>query len=87
MTKPLINLATILFPTFFVTLSLMLAASMQTIEGSLDIQRNETETETGTPNATSYGSDEDGDTQNCQMPPCPPGEMCIQVCPESEPKY
>ena len=21
--------------------------------------------------------------QNCQMPPCPPGEMCIQACPES----
>ena len=25
-------------------------------------------------------------TQSCQMPPCPPGEMCIQVCPESVPK-
>ena len=21
--------------------------------------------------------------QDCQMPPCPPGEMCIQACPES----
>ena len=20
----------------------------------------------------------------CNMPPCPPGEMCIQVCPETE---
>jgi hypothetical protein len=34
----------------------------------------------------------DSDTNNknnlslepCNMPPCPPGEMCIQVCPESE---
>jgi hypothetical protein len=34
----------------------------------------------------------DSDTNNknnlslepCYMPPCPPGEMCIQVCPESE---
>jgi len=24
-------------------------------------------------------------SQTCQMPPCPPGEMCIQVCPESVP--
>ena len=23
-------------------------------------------------------------TELCIMPPCPPGEMCIQVCPESE---
>ena len=23
-------------------------------------------------------------TQPCIMPPCPPGEMCIQVCPETE---
>jgi hypothetical protein len=84
MSKPLINLAAILFLTFVVTLSFMLAASMQTTEGSLSIQKNETEI--GTPNATLHGSNEDGGTQDCQMPPCPPGEMCIQVCPESEPK-
>ena len=23
-------------------------------------------------------------TEPCIMPPCPPGEMCIQVCPETE---
>ena len=91
MTKPSINLSTNLSPMFVVTFSLMFAASMQTTEGSLNI-RNETEigtpnaTEIGTPNATLHGSNDDGDTQNCQMPPCPPGEMCIQVCPESEPK-
>jgi hypothetical protein len=61
----------------------MRAANMQATEGSLNIQKNETER--GTPNAALYGSDEDVDTQTCQMPPCPPGEMCIQVCPESVP--
>ena len=25
-------------------------------------------------------------TEPCIMTSCPPGEMCIQVCPESEPK-
>jgi hypothetical protein len=29
--------------------------------------------------------DQNRKTQSCDMPPCPPGEMCIQVCPESEP--
>jgi len=23
-------------------------------------------------------------TEPCNMPPCPPGEMCIQVCPDTE---
>jgi hypothetical protein len=29
------------------------------------------------------GQDIKTPSQNCQMPPCPPGEMCIQACPES----
>jgi hypothetical protein len=30
--------------------------------------------------------DQDRKIQSCDMPPCPPGEMCIQVCPESVPQ-
>jgi hypothetical protein len=69
----------------------IISANMQTIKGSLDVQRNETEMSLS--NATvpdinnSSGSDVDSKSQaqSCQMPPCPPGEMCIQVCPESVP--
>jgi hypothetical protein len=45
------------------------------------------------PNATlpEIDADYENDDQNrkiqsCDMPPCPPGEMCIQVCPESVPQ-
>ena len=45
------------------------------------------------PNATMPQTDannkneyQDGKSQSCHMPPCPPGEMCIQVCPESVPQ-
>jgi hypothetical protein len=36
--------------------------------------------------ASNKDDNQDGKTQICQMPPCPPGELCIQVCPESIPK-
>jgi hypothetical protein len=73
-------------------LFLIISASMQTTNGSLDVQRNETEMTL--PNTTlpeinnNHDSDVDNKSQaqSCQMPPCPPGEMCIQVCPESVPQ-
>ena len=77
------------FPTFVMTLVFILTVGIQTVNGS-----NST-TGIAVPNATLPGvdnsyqnEDKDRKTQapSCQMPPCPPGEMCIQVCPESAPQ-
>jgi hypothetical protein len=81
------------FPTFVTIFVFIFAVSIQTANGS-----SNTSTGTSNPNATlpeidhSYengiedtnvNANANTKTQNCQMPPCPPGEMCIQVCPES----
>jgi hypothetical protein len=78
-----------LFPIFVLVLGIFtLTVGIQTVNGS----SNATTTGIATPNATlpgvdnSYqneGEDITAPAQNCQMPPCPPGEMCIQSCPES----
>ena len=73
---------------FVLMLVFIFTVDMQTVNASLT-PRNETKT--GISNSTLYEinnsseSDVDGNTQSqsCKMPRCPPGEMCIQVCPES----
>jgi hypothetical protein len=79
-----------LIPTFVMTLIFMVSGGIQTVNGS-----SNTTTGNVIPNATLPGVDDNYEnddkdrnshTQNCQMPPCQPGEMCIQVCPESLPK-
>jgi hypothetical protein len=73
------------------TLVFIFATGVQTVNSSLN-----TTMDTGVHNTTlpeidhNYENDNkdtntNTQTQNCQMPPCPPGEMCIQVCPESVP--
>jgi hypothetical protein len=77
-----------------ITLVFIFTTSVQNVKGSL----NET-MGIGIPNTTlpEPGIDNDYEndnkdmntnapTQSCQMPLCPPGEMCIQVCPGSVPK-
>jgi hypothetical protein len=78
-----------LFPVFVLTVVIFTyTVGIQTVNGS----SNTTTTGIATPNSTlpgvdnSYqneGEDIKAPAQNCQMPPCPPGEMCIQSCPES----
>jgi divalent metal cation (Fe/Co/Zn/Cd) transporter len=74
-----------------ITLVFIFATGVQTVNSSLN-----TTMDTGVHNTTlpeidhNYENDNkdtnrNTQTQNCQMPPCPPGEMCIQVCPESVP--
>jgi hypothetical protein len=80
--------STILFPTFVITLAFFVIIGMPAIgSGSLNGSMGN-----DIPNATSpqvnTNIEDDGQDrkeQSCQMPPCPPGEMCIQVCPESVP--
>jgi hypothetical protein len=74
-----------LIPTFVMTLIFMVTVGIQTVNGS-----SNTTMDNVIPNRTLHGlddnyekDDEDNQTQNCQMPPCQPGEMCIQVCPDS----
>jgi hypothetical protein len=83
-----------LFPIVVaITLFVIITSSVQIVKGSL----NET-MGFGALNTTLPEPEIDNDyendnkdmntntkTQTCQMPPCPPGEMCIQVCPESIP--
>jgi hypothetical protein len=76
-----------LIPTFVMTLIFIVTVGIQTVNGSSNTTMNNV-----IPNATLPGiddnyenDDEDSQAQNCQMPPCQPGEMCIQVCPESVP--
>ena len=79
---------TIIFPMFVITLPFFSTFGMPAdISGSLNGS-----TGNDMPNATSpqvksniENDGQDGIEQSCQMPPCPPGEMCIQVCPESLP--
>ena len=80
-----------LIPTFVLTLIFMMSVGIQTVNGSL----NTTMGDDVIPNGTLPGVDDNyenddedmsSQAQNCQMPPCQPGEMCIQVCPESVPK-
>lgn len=77
-----------LIPTFVMTLIFMVTVGIQTVNGSSNTTMGNI-----IPNATLPGvddnyenDDEDSQARNCQMPPCQPGEMCIQVCPESVPK-
>ncbi|CAN5541956.1 hypothetical protein BH18THE2_BH18THE2_28240 [soil metagenome] len=77
-----------LIPTFVMTLIFMVTGGIQSVNGSSNTTMGNV-----IPNATLPGvddnyenDDEDRQAQNCQMPACPPGEMCIQVCPESVPK-
>lgn len=81
------------FPTFVLTLVFILTVGIQTVNGSSNTTAG-IAIPIPIPNATLPGvdnsyqnQDEDRKTQapNCQMPPCPPGEMCIQACPESIP--
>jgi hypothetical protein len=77
-----------LFPIFVLALGIFtLTVAIQTVNGSSNAT-----TGNAIPNATLPGVDNsyqnEGEAiktpaQNCQMPPCPPGEMCIQSCPES----
>jgi hypothetical protein len=81
-----------LFPIIVaITLVFTFTTSVQTVKSSLNATMG-----IGQPNTTLPEIDNDYEndnkdtntntpTQNCQMPPCPPGEMCIQVCPESVP--
>lgn len=64
-------------------------AQRQQIPG---IEYNTTNTSTTMLSNTTILPEFDSDLNNknnlsiepCNMPPCPPGEMCIQVCPETE---
>jgi hypothetical protein len=89
MLPPLIPLFQIIV---VITLVFIFTTSVQRAKGSL----NET-MGIGIPNTTLPEPEIDNDyengnndmntntkTQSCQMPPCPAGEMCIQVCPESQ---
>ena len=75
------------------TLFVIFDTSVQIAKGSLNTTMG-----IGVPNTTipepeidnDYENDNedmntDTKSQTCQMPPCRPGEMCIQVCPESVP--
>jgi hypothetical protein len=86
--SPLIPLSPIIV---VITLVIIFTTSLQVVKGSLNGTMG-----IGVPVTTlpeiDNGSENDNkntntstQTQNCQMPPCPPGEMCIQVCPESIP--
>jgi hypothetical protein len=85
------TLSNISITIFVVMLVFIFTVDTRTVNPSLT-PRNETKMDIS--NSTLYEinnsseSDVDGNTQSqsCKMPPCPPGEMCIQVCPESEPK-
>ena len=77
-----------------ITLVIILTTSVQIVKGSLNETIGIGLTNTTLPEPE-IGNDYENDdkdmntntkTQNCQMPPCPPGEMCIQACPESIPK-
>ena len=79
------------FPTFVMTMVFIFTVGIQTVNGS-----SNTTAGIAIPipytNATLPGvdnsyqnQDEDRKTQNCQTPPCPPAEMCIQASPESLP--
>jgi hypothetical protein len=76
-----------LISTFVMTLTFMVTVGIQTVNGTSNTTMGNV-----IPNATlpavddNYENDDDSQAQNCQMPPCQPGEMCIQVCPESVPK-
>ena len=84
-----------LFPIIAaITLVIIFTTSVQIVKGSLNETIGISLTNTTLPEPE-IGNDYENDdkdmntntkTQNCQMPPCPPGEMCIQACPESIPK-
>ena len=84
-----------LFPIIAaITLVIIFTTSVQNVKGSLNETMGIGLTNTTLPEPE-IGNDYENDnkdmntnteTQNCQMPPCPPGEMCIQACPESIPK-
>jgi hypothetical protein len=64
-------------------------AQRQQIPGiKYDATNTSTTTLSNTTVMPEFGSDIDNKNnvsdEPCNMPPCPPGEMCIQVCPETE---
>lgn len=83
----LISVAAALF--FFSLSQQDTLAQRQQIPG---IKYDATNTSTTLSNTTAtpeFGSNTDKNKNNvsiepCNMPPCPPGEMCIQVCPETD---
>jgi hypothetical protein len=62
-------------------------AQRQQIPGiKYDITNKSTTTLSNTTDLPEIGLDTNSNvsTEPCNMPPCPPGEMCIQVCPDTE---
>jgi hypothetical protein len=75
-----------LFSTFVVTLSFFLTLpGPSSVNGSLNGSIDITNATLPEMDANYESGDKERNTQTCQMPPCPPGEMCIQVCPEPAP--
>ena len=63
-------------------------AQRQQIPGiKYDSTNTSTTTLSNTTDLPKFGLDSNNNnvsTEPCIMPPCPPGEMCIQVCPETD---
>jgi hypothetical protein len=80
---------TILFPTCIITLAFFFAVDVPPVVNGLASGSMTNSTSNVTlPQIdanNNKNNDQDRKIQSCQMPPCPPGEMCIQVCPESIP--
>lgn len=83
-----------LFPiAVAITLSVIITSSLQIVKGSLNETMDFVALNTTLPEPEIYNDYENDSrdmntntkTQTCQMPPCPHGKMCIQVCPESIP--
>src|SRR5919106_2174249 len=80
-----------MFLTFVTILVFTFAASVQTINGSSNTSTGISVSNTTLPDIDhgyengNEDTNTNTQTQKCQMPPCPPGEVCIQVCPESVP--
>ena len=80
---------TIFFPTPVIMLALFFAVGVPLVIGdSLNGSMGNSVPNTTLPeiDADYENDDQKGKIQSCVMPPCPPGEMCIQVCPESVPQ-
>jgi hypothetical protein len=78
-----------LYSTFVIALAFLFALGILSVasgsmNGSMDDGLFNNTLPKEDANNEDYGQDRK--TQSCEMPPCPPGEMCIQVCPESVPQ-
>lgn len=76
---------------YFLSLSLSQQDTLAQRQQIPGIKYNTTNTSTTLSNTTilpEFDSDHNNENnlsiEPCNMPPCPPGEMCIQVCPETE---